>query len=99
LKKLKEEIDYLTVLFLGDFAENYLFVVQDEVQGFHWNNSQCTLHPVVIYYKLNDEVKHISYCIISDDRNHDVAMVYAVQKSILEDIKQKIPTLSNVIYF
>ena len=99
LKKLKAEIDNSTVLFLGDFAENYQFVVQDEVQGFHWNNSQCTLHPVVIYYKDNDELKNVSYCVISDDRTHDVAMVYEVQKSILADIKIKLPALTNVIYF
>ena len=28
-----------------DFTENYSFVVQDEVQGFHWNNTHATLHP------------------------------------------------------
>ena len=26
-------------LVLGDLAENYKFVVQDEIQGFHWNTS------------------------------------------------------------
>ena len=36
---MKSEIDSSMVLFLGDFAENYQFVIQDEVQGFHWNNS------------------------------------------------------------
>ena len=39
------------IIILVDFAENYAFVVQNEVQGFHWNKSQCTLHPAVIYYK------------------------------------------------
>ena len=33
LKKLKSEIYSSTVPFLGDFAENYQFVTQDEVQG------------------------------------------------------------------
>ena len=27
-----------------DFAENYSFIVQDAVQGFHWNSSQATIH-------------------------------------------------------
>ena len=26
-----------------DFAENYSFIVQDAVHGFHWENSQATL--------------------------------------------------------
>ena len=24
---------------IGDFSENYSFVLQDAAQGFHWNNS------------------------------------------------------------
>ena len=95
LKKLKSETDNSTVLFFGDFAENYQFVTQDEVQGFHWNNSQCTLHPVVTYYQENNELKNISYCVISDDRKHDDALkyktsfttFYEVQKAILADLK------------
>ena len=63
------------------------FVIQDEVQGFHWNNSQRTLHPVVTYYEETDELKNIPYCVISDDRKHDVALVYEVQKVILADLK------------
>ena len=99
LKKLKSEIDRSTVLFFGDFAENYQFVIQDEVQGFHWNNSQCTLHPVVTYYQENGELKHISYYAISDVRKHDDALVYEVQKAILPDLKCKLPGQSTIIYF
>ena len=29
----------------ADFSVNYSFVVQDAAQGFHWNNSQATVHP------------------------------------------------------
>ena len=46
LKTQKEEIDEETCIILLDFAENYHFIVQDEVQGYHWNKDQCTLHPV-----------------------------------------------------
>ena len=56
---------------LLDFAENYHYIVQDEIQGYHWNKDQCTLHPVVIYYREGNEVKHISLCILSDDLEHD----------------------------
>ena len=99
LKKLKSETDNSTALFLGDFAKNYQFVIQDEVQGFYWNNSQCTLNPVVTYYQKNDELKNISYCVISDDRKPDVASVYEVQKSVLADLKCKLPGLSTIMYF
>ena len=34
-----------------DFAEYYSFVLQDAAQGFHWNNSQATIHPFAAYFK------------------------------------------------
>ena len=33
-----------------NLSEGYSFIVQDAVQGFHWNSSQATIHPFVIYY-------------------------------------------------
>ena len=92
LKKLKSEIDSSTVLLFGDFAENYHFVIQDDVQGFYWNNFQCTLHPVATYYQKNSELKNIFYCVTSDDRKHDT-LVYELQKAILADLKCKLPEL------
>lgn len=50
-------------------------MVQYEVQGFHWNNLQFTLHLVVIYFKDKDELHHKSYCIISNDMKHDPSMI------------------------
>ena len=35
LKQQKENLDDETAVVLMDFAENFSFVVQDEVQGFH----------------------------------------------------------------
>ena len=91
LKKSRSEIDDSSIiLFLDDFAENYHIVIQDKVQGFHWNNSKCTLHPVVTYFQENDELKNTSYCIISDDSKHDAALIYEVQKAILADLKCKL---------
>ena len=41
LKYLKETIGSNEAIVLGDFAENYKFLMQDEIQGYHWNKSQC----------------------------------------------------------
>jgi len=38
-----------TAIILLDFAENFSFVCQDAVQGFHWETCQANLHPVVIH--------------------------------------------------
>jgi len=50
-------------------------------------------------YKINSELKHTSFCIISDDMTHDVAMVYEVQKRIIDYLKCQLPDLKNVEYF
>ena len=99
LKKRKEELEGNTALFLGDFAENYKFAVQDEVQDFDWNNLQCALHPVIINYKENSLLEHISYCVLSDDLNHDVSFVYQVQKVFLSHLKVNCPFINKVEYF
>lgn len=56
---LRNQLNSGEYLVLCDFSENYTFVVQNEVHGFHWNNNQATIHPFVIYYK---EIHTIKTC-------------------------------------
>ena len=52
---------------LLDFTENYSFIAQDDVKGFHWNNSQAMLHPFVFYYKnLENDLNCTNYCVVSN---------------------------------
>ena len=80
LKRRKEELSDNCALVLVDFAENYSFVVQDEIQSFHWSKSHCTLHPVVVYYKEKGKLAQKSFCFISEYLEHDTAFVYEVQR-------------------
>ena len=84
---------------VGDFSENYSYVVQDAAQGFHWNNSQCTIHPFVAYYRSSDGVQHQSYCFISNDTKHSAAMVYTFLNHIIADLKSKHKRLNKIHYF
>ena len=70
-KRLKNELKEGEFLVICDFAENYTFVVQDEVQGYHWTNTQATIHPFVAYYKDGDKLEHTSLVIISECLKHD----------------------------
>ena len=83
LKKRKKELKENECIILLDFAENYHYMVQDEIQGYHWNKDQCTLHPVVIYYRVGNEVKHISLCILSDDLEHDTSFVHELLRRVM----------------
>ncbi len=57
LNDVKENLLPGEFLVIGDFSENYSFVVQDEAQSFHWNNSMATLHPFVYYHREAGDIK------------------------------------------
>ena len=86
----------------GDFAENFSFIVQDEIQGYHWNNQQCRLHPIVLHYRKENESDLVptSICFISDDLKHDVKFVCKVRKDTIKCINDNITeAFSDVHYF
>lgn len=97
--QLKERVGEGEVVVQGDFAENFSFVVQDAAQGFHWDSSQCTVHPFVVYWREEGVSCHESFCCISDGTKHNTAMVYTFQQRLIPEIRKKVPTLKKVYYF
>lgn len=78
------------------------FVIQDEVQRYHWTQDSCSLHRVVIYTKCEETGKDLlvsSVCVISDDLEHDVAFVYATQKFVAQFLNEKCSQVESVHYF
>ena len=99
VKSTKESLGRNEVLVLGDFAENYQFLIQDEIQSYHWSKEYCMLHPLVIYYKDSDgNLQHYSLCFISDDNIHDTSFVYRIQKLLINFLKEKLPHVEKIIY-
>ncbi|CAH0556044.1 unnamed protein product [Brassicogethes aeneus] len=102
LRNLKENIPAETeVIVLLDFAENYSFVCQDAIQGFHWDTTQATLHPFVIYFRSKNQtdLKCFSMCVISDEREHITSTVHYFLKVIIQHIKEELPDLQYIHYF
>ena len=102
MKILKETMNpEKECIILGDFSENYSFIVQDAAQGFHWENSQATLHPFVAYYRTSDDrsTEHTNMCIISDSGKHSTAAVHVFQKLVLSHLQTTLTTLQKVHYF
>jgi len=97
-KETKENLEDNHCLVIGDFAENFTFTVQDEIQSFHWTNTQATLHPFVIYYKKEGKVCCKSICVISDHLHHNTTTVYTFQQHLIREIKI-IPNIEMVVYF
>eukprot|EP00731_Ephydatia_muelleri_P007530 Em0003g1778a len=77
----KERLNPGEFIVIADFSENYSFVVQDEVQSFHWNNLQATIHPFLCYYKNSDgKLDSVCFTIISENTDHDIIAVHLFQQ-------------------
>lgn len=101
LKAVKASLPPDEVLIIMDFAENYSFIVQDAAQMYHWNNSQATLHPMVVYHKpegSGDGIVCTSYCVISDGMSHSTSAVHLFLKRLLAEVKQHM-NVKSVTYF
>ena len=89
---------------VGDFSQNYSFVFQDAVQGVHWSNTSCTLHPWMAYYRgVDGTIQTYSLLFISDSLIHETTTVYAFQEKlvplIIAKLKQDSITLVEIEYF
>jgi len=56
------------VLVVLDFAENYSFLLQDEVTSHYYARAQCSLLTIAAYYRSSSgEMEHFTNCGITDD--------------------------------
>lgn len=76
-------------LLFVDFSQNYTFFVQDAIQSHHWTNTQATIHPYVVYYRENEEMKHVNYVVISEKVSHDTSSVHLFNFKLIEFLKNK----------
>ena len=49
-KMTKEIFGENEAFVIGDFAKDYQFLIQDDIQSYHWSKEYCKLHPLVVYY-------------------------------------------------
>ena len=77
---------------LGDLAENHSLMIQEEIQGYHWNKSLCSIHPTGVYDVSNNVLENPSLYILSDDLEHDVSFAYQVLHAAVTYIKEVTPT-------
>ncbi|XP_043462733.1 uncharacterized protein LOC122498838 isoform X1 [Leptopilina heterotoma] len=87
-KNLKSNLNEGDFLIMSDFAENYAYVIQNATQAAHWNNDQTSIFTVIVNYKFENEIKHISMAIISDNLQHDTVAVYVYQQIIIAYLKE-----------
>lgn len=99
-KTTKNNLQADEFLIISDFAENYTFVVQDEIQAFHWANQQCTIHPICIYYKnIDGELMNLSLIIIAESLEHNYTAVHLFQNKLLQFLKNKFGNIKKLYFF
>ena len=99
LKQQKEELQEDSAIVICDFAENFQYVIQDEVQSYHWSKQYCTLHPISLYHKSDSGVQTESLCVLSDDIKHDTPFVHKCLELTADHIKAKYPHIKKIQYF
>lgn len=97
IRELKSKLKYNEAIIHMDFSENYNVKYFEEIQSFHFGGSrkQITLHTVVVYLKIEDDIKCKSFCTISDSLLHNVAAIWAHLYPILKSLPDNI----NVFHF
>lgn len=74
--------------------------MKDAVQGWHWANAQCTLHPFAISYRDdNDVIQHQSLVIIAESLRHNFDAVYQFQQKLLEFLKEKFSIINKIFFY
>ena len=63
------------VVSVVDFAENYTFREQNEIQSMHWWSVQVTIFVHITYFRVGEHVKKVIHFFISDDKKHDTLFV------------------------
>ncbi|KAK3933277.1 RNA-splicing ligase RtcB-like protein [Frankliniella fusca] len=101
LKEMKANLKVGEVITLGDFSENYSFLIQDAIQGYHWNNEQATLHPFVSYFRstVDSEVQHCILVVVSDAMDHNTAAVHTFQEKLIKYLEEKIGRKVEKLYY
>ena len=72
-----------------DFAENYSFKEQNEIQSMHWYNYQVSILVHITYIRnVSNEVQKVIHFYVSDDKNHDTLFVQHCLLLHVEWLKQ-----------
>lgn len=73
-----------------DFAENYTCRYGREIQSFHWNQKQVTIHPMMLYYKPDGgDLQKEGFVCITDDLKHDTHAVSRFETEAIAHVRSK----------
>ena len=100
-KQARKDILVGDVIYVHDFAQNYLCKHQNEVQGLHWRHKQVTLMPIVAHYKCSKCQQLVTHEIVhvSDDMKHDEHLVKMFTEKSIQVLKDTNVNIRKIIKF
>jgi hypothetical protein len=78
-----------------DFSENFDMKEQDEVQSAHWNSKSISIFTAYAWCGANN----FSFVLSSNNLNHDKFCVNSCITNVINKLKQRLPTLKEVMFF
>ena len=100
-KQARKNILVGDVIFVHDFAQNYLCKHQNEVQGLHWRHKQVTLMPTVAHYKCSKCQQLVTHEIVhvTDDMKRDAHLVKMFTDKSIQVLKDNKVNIRKIIEF
>ena len=92
-----------SAVLVADFAKNYACSMADEVQSYHWAQTQVTIHPVMAFMNAADKKSappthtEAIFC-MTDDPKHDAAAVSTFMNITNTYLKEKYQIQSEVLF-
>ena len=98
-KYLRENLKEGEVLIMFDFNQNFAYVAQDAAQAYYFNKTQCSVFPVIYYFREGGVIGHECCVVLSDSTRHDSTFVYAAIALIMPKIQARVKKVKKIIYF
>ena len=98
-EQFKQNVDTIkdgNLVMAMDFSENYTCRLGREVQSYHWNQKQITLHPMMLYYRKNGEVQKDGFTVLTDDLKHDAHAVAEFEKVAVIHVREQCIELKSI---
>lgn len=99
LNDLKLTISEGEVIVFADFAENYKITIQNEIQSHHFARKMVTIHPFVIYFRENGQLKHRTLVVISPVLDHNYVLVHNCFEKLFKFLNEILPQTTKVYIF
>ena len=84
-----------------DFAKNRDIENQEEIKAQYWQKRQVTMHPTVLFYRLEEkgEVHRLVITHLSDITVHDAHLVHYITLDCISILKEKHPLIEWTKFF